>query len=140
MTDVLTRFNSGKLWDFDGGIHPPEMKSQSNQTPIRHAPLPKQFFVPVKQHAGNAGNILVNVGDRVLKGQPLTEGDGLRELPVHAPTSGRVIAIAPYVAAHPSGLAELAVHIHADGRDQWREQNPIDDFLSQTPEQLIEKI
>ncbi len=140
MTDVLTRFNSGKLWDFDGGIHPPEMKSQSNQTPIRRTPLPKQFFVPVKQHAGNAGNILVNVGDRVLKGQPLTEGDGLRELPVHAPTSGRVIAIAPYVAAHPSGLAELTVHIHADGRDQWREQNPIDDFLSQTPEQLIEKI
>ena len=34
MTDVLTRFNSGKIWDFKGGIHPPEMKSQSNQSPI----------------------------------------------------------------------------------------------------------
>lgn len=140
MSDILARFNSGKLWDFDGGIHPPEMKSQSNQTPISRAPLPKQFFVPLRQHAGTAGNLLVSVGDRVLKGQPLTKGDSLRELPVHAPTSGRVIAIAPYVAAHPSGLSELSVHIRADGRDQWREQHPIDDFLQQTPEQLIEKI
>ncbi|SEP94829.1 electron transport complex subunit RsxC [Basfia succiniciproducens] len=140
MTDVLARFNSGKLWDFDGGIHPPEMKSQSNQTPITKAPLAEDFYIPVKQHAGDAGNLLVKEGDYVLKGQPLTQGDGLRMLPVHAPTSGTVIAIAPHIAAHPSGLSELAVHIHADGKDQWREQNPIDDFLSQSAEQLIEKI
>ena len=38
MTDVISRYNSGKLWDFAGGIHPPEMKSQSNQTPITRAP------------------------------------------------------------------------------------------------------
>ncbi|VEB59858.1 ferredoxin-like protein, cytoplasmic membrane [Salmonella enterica subsp. enterica] len=24
-----------KIWDFDGGIHPPEMKTQSNGTPLR---------------------------------------------------------------------------------------------------------
>ena len=23
-----------KIWDFDGGIHPPEMKTQSNGTPL----------------------------------------------------------------------------------------------------------
>ncbi|MGF7435523.1 electron transport complex subunit RsxC [Pasteurella bettyae] len=140
MADVLTRFNSGKLWDFDGGIHPPEMKSQSNQTPIIQAPLAEDFYVPIKQHAGSAGNLLVKPGDKVLKGQPLTQGDGLRVLPIHAPTSGTVIDIAPYIAAHPSGLSELAVHIHADGKDQWREQNPIEDFLTQTPETLIETI
>ncbi|PJG83388.1 electron transport complex subunit RsxC [Caviibacterium pharyngocola] len=140
MTDVLTRFNSGKLWDFDGGIHPPEMKSQSNQTPISDIPLAHKFYVPVKQHAGSAGNLLVKVGDKVLKGQALTSGEGLRTLPVHAPTSGTVIDIAPYVAAHPSGLTELTVTIQADGADQWREQFPIEDFLTQTPEQLIEKI
>ena len=72
MTDILARFNSGKLWDFDGGIHPPEMKSQSNQTPVSKAMLPERFFVPVKQHAGTAGNLLVKVGDKVLKGQALT--------------------------------------------------------------------
>ncbi|MCK3658941.1 electron transport complex subunit RsxC [Pasteurellaceae bacterium Pebbles2] len=140
MTDILTRYNSGKLWDFDGGIHPMEMKSQSNSQPISTAVLAPKFYIPVKQHLGTAGNILVKVGDKVLKGQALTQGDGLRALPVHAPTSGVVTDIAPYVAAHPSGLSELAIHIEADGKDQWREQQPMDDFLHQTPEQLIEKI
>ncbi|MFZ7255509.1 electron transport complex subunit RsxC [Avibacterium avium] len=140
MADVLTNFNSGKLWDFSGGIHPPEMKSQSNHTPIRPADLVETYYVPVKQHAGNAGNLLVNVGDKVLKGQPLTQGEGLRNLPVHAPTSGIITAIAPYIAAHPSGLPELTIQIQADGKDEWRKQHPIEDFLSQTPEQLIEKI
>ena len=140
MADVLTRFNSGKLWEFDGGIHPPDMKSQSNGTPIRTLPLPDDFYVPLKQHAGRAGNLLVKPGDQVLKGQPLTQGDGLQSLPVHAPTSGTVIDIAPYVAPHPSGLTETCVHIKADGLDQWRPQVPIEDFFTQTREQLIEKI
>ena len=39
MADVLTRFKSGKIWDFKGGIHPPEMKSQSNQSPIQQSKL-----------------------------------------------------------------------------------------------------
>ncbi len=43
MADVLSRFNSGKLWDFKGGIHPPEMKSQSNSQPLRHLPLGTDF-------------------------------------------------------------------------------------------------
>ena len=140
MADVLTRFNSGKLWEFDGGIHPPDMKSQSNGTPIRTLPLPDDFYVPLKQHAGTAGNLLVKPGDRILKGQPLTQGDGWRTLPIHAPTSGTVIAVGPYVAAHPSGLTETCVHIQSDGLDQWRPQMPIEDFFTQTREQLIEKI
>ena len=140
MTDILARFNSGKLWDFDGGIHPPEMKSQSNQTPISKAMLPEHFFVPVKQHAGTAGNLLVKAGDKVLKGQALTKGDNLRELPIHSPTSGTVVAIAPYIAAHPSGLSEPAIHILADGEDKWCERQPIEDFLIYSAEQLIEKI
>ena len=140
MADVLTRFNSGKLWEFDGGIHPPDMKSQSNKKPISTLPLPQDFYVPIKQHTGSAGSVLVKRGDHVLKGQPLTQADGLSSLPVHAPTSGTVIDVFPYVAAHPSGLPEISVHIKADGLDQWREQNPMDDFLTQTPEQLVEKI
>lgn len=43
--DVLSRIREGKLWDFPGGIHPPEMKKQSNQKPIRSLHLPKFFYV-----------------------------------------------------------------------------------------------
>ena len=140
MANVLSRFNSGKLWDFKGGIHPPEMKSQSNSQPLRHHPLVTDFYIPLKQHAGTTGNLLVKEGDYVLKGQALTQGDGLRMLPVHAPTSGTIKSIKPYVAAHPSGLDEPAIHLQADGLDQWLERNPIDDFLTLSTEQLINKI
>ena len=140
MADVLSRFNSGKLWDFKGGIHPPEMKSQSNSQPLRHHPLVTDFYIPLKQHAGTTGHLLVKEGDYVLKGQPLTQGDGLRMLPVHAPTSGTIKSIKSYVAAHPSGLDEPTIHLQADGLDQWLARNPIDDFLTLTPEQLINKI
>ena len=140
MADVLTRFKSGKIWDFKGGIHPPEMKSQSNQSPIQQSKLAHDFYVPIKQHAGTAGNVLVKEGDYVLKGQPLTQGDGLRTLPVHAPTSGTVKFIGKHVAPHPSGLTEDMIHIQADGLDKWREQFPLKEFFTQPVEQLIDRI
>ena len=140
MADVLTRFKSGKIWDFKGGIHPPEMKSQSNQSPIQQSELAHNFYVPIKQHAGTAGNVLVKEGDYVLKGQPLTQGDGLRTLPVHAPTSGTVKFIGKHVAPHPSGLTEDMIHIQADGLDKWREQFPLEEFFTLPVEQLIDRI
>ena len=140
MADVLTRFKSGKIWDFKGGIHPPEMKSQSNQSPIQQSELAHDFYVPIKQHAGTAGNLLVKEGDYVLKGQPLTQGDGLRTLPVHAPTSGTVKFIGKHVAPHPSGLTEDMIHIQADGLDKWREQFPLEEFFTLPVEQLIDRI
>ena len=140
MIDIIKAYNKNKCWDFDGGIHPFEMKSQSNNSPIKNANLADVFYIPVKQHAGNQGYILVKNGDYVLKGQPLTEGDGLRTLPVHAPTSGMVTNIQPYVAAHPSGMSELTIEITPDGEDKWREQFPIIDYQNTDNDILIERI
>ncbi|VEI46756.1 electron transport complex protein RnfC [Actinobacillus equuli] len=130
---------TGKLWTYPGGIHPMENKKQSNQKPIRSLHLPKFFYVPVVQHSGWAGELIVNVGDKVLKGQALTKGDNFRQLPVHSPTSGTVLGIAPHVSAHPSGLPEVTVIIETDGKDEWIERQPIDDFLTLTSDQIIQK-
>lgn len=137
---VLSRIRQGKLWEFPGGIHPPEMKKQSNQKPIRTLHLPKYFYVPVVQHSGSAGEVIVKLGENVLKGQPLTQGDNFRQLPVHSPTSGRVIGIEPYVSSHPSGIAELTIVIETDGKDQWIERKPIENFLQLTSGEIIQKI
>ncbi|WGE64466.1 electron transport complex subunit RsxC [Actinobacillus equuli subsp. equuli] len=131
---------TGKLWAYPGGIHPMENKKQSNQKPIRSLHLPKFFYVPVVQHSGWAGELIVNVGDKVLKGQALTKGDNFRQLPVHSPTSGTVLGIEPHVSAHPSGLPEVTVIIETDGKDEWIERHPIDDFLTLTGDQIIQKV
>ncbi|QTM01454.1 electron transport complex subunit RsxC [Mannheimia sp. ZY171111] len=131
---------SSKLWDFPGGIHPIENKSQSNSKPIRTLNLPRFFYVPLVQHSGFPGELIVKVGDFVLKGQPLTKGEHYRQLPVHSPTSGRVIGIEPYVSTHASGLSEMTIIIETDGKDEWVERQPIEDFLSLTSDQIIQKV
>ncbi|HHG9065885.1 TPA: electron transport complex subunit RsxC, partial [Citrobacter freundii] len=139
MFKLFSAFRKNKIWDFDGGIHPPEMKTQSNGTPLRQVPLAPRFVIPLKQHIGAEGELCVNVGDTVLRGQALTRGRG-KMLPVHAPTSGSVVAIAPHSTAHPSALAELSVIIDADGEDRWIERDGWTDYRSHSREELIARI
>ena len=139
MLKLFSAFRKDKLWDFHGGIHPPEMKTQSTGTPLRQLPLATRFVIPLKQHIGAEGELCVSVGDSVLRGQPLTRGRG-RMLPVHAPTSGTIAAIAPHSTAHPSALPELSVIIEADGEDRWIDRDGWSDYRSRDRETLIERI
>ncbi|MGL4716982.1 MAG: electron transport complex subunit RsxC, partial [Aeromonas sp.] len=87
MHSLLERIKAGTRWDFHGGIHPADNKHQSSLTPVVEAGLPPTLILPLRQHAGPAGDLLVQVGDRVKKGQPLTRYAKGRIVPVHAPTS-----------------------------------------------------
>ncbi|MBL0906919.1 electron transport complex subunit RsxC [Pectobacterium carotovorum] len=136
MLKLFSAFKKDRIWDFDGGIHPPEMKTQSSQTPLRQIPLSEQFIIPLKQHLGPEGEICVSVGDKVLRGQPLTRGKG-RALPVHAPTSGTVNAIRQHTTAHPSGLSELSIIIVPDGDDRWCERQTFTDYRAQSVDTLL---
>lgn len=88
-------------------------------------PLPDRLYIPLRQHIGVAGQLLVKAGDTVLKGQPLTQADNSMAVPVHAPTSGIVLAITPHTGAHPSALPELTLVLAPDGKEQWREREPL---------------
>ncbi|WP_426816455.1 electron transport complex subunit RsxC [Winslowiella sp. 2C04] len=139
MRNLFNFFKKDKIWDFDGGIHPPEMKTQSNGTPLRQIPLPERFIIPLKQHIGHEGEICVAPGDVVLRGQPLTFGRG-RMLPVHAPTSGTVEAIAPHMTAHPSALSEMCIFITPDGEDRWIERQTVSDYRQLERAELVSRI
>jgi electron transport complex protein RnfC len=140
MLSLIEQIKSGALWTFPGGVHPAENKTQSVKTAIARAQIPPEIVLPVKQHIGKPGTLTVDVGEHVLKGQALTKYDTSFMLPVHAPTSGRVVAIEPRTTAHPSGLNETCIVIEPDFEDSWVERETWSDFTQRTPDELIEKI
>ncbi|ENM5784787.1 electron transport complex subunit RsxC [Vibrio metoecus] len=140
MLSLIEQIKSGKLWDFPGGIHPFENKHQSNRQPIINASIPNELVLPLKQHIGKAGDLLVKVGDRVLKGQPLTQYTSTFMLPIHAPTSGVISAIEPRTVAHPSGLSELCIVLTPDQQEEWFELQPQPNYQQLSPETLLELI
>ena len=107
------------LYQFNGGIHPPENKEPSTQSGIARAPLPSKLVIPFRQHAGAAAKPIVRAGDRVLKGQLIGMPDGFISSAVHASTSGTIAAIGAQPIAHPSGLPDLCATLIPDGREEW---------------------
>lgn len=137
---ILERLSVGNLWDFHGGVHPTQVKSLSNQSLIQTLPLPTHVYIPVKQHIGVDGEIMVKEGDRVLKGQALTKNDNTFALPVHASSSGIVKSIGQHPAAHPSGLSDLTICIELDGKDEAIASKGISDYANADKGQLINAI
>ena len=139
MLNLFNFLKKEKVWDFQGGIHPPEMKTQSNGTPLSELPLPHRFIIPLKQHIGHEGEICVAPGNKVLRGQPLTFGTG-RMLPVHAPTSGVIEDIGQHMTAHPSGLSELCIFLTPDGDDRWMPLDPLPDYRQHPRADIVQRI
>lgn len=108
-----------KLWRFHGGLKLPGNKTLSLQNPIQTAAIPAQLVIPLQQHIGDPAHPIVDVGDRVLTGQLIGHAEGFVSAPVHASSSGTVIAIEERPVPHPSGMPGLCIVINTDGRDEW---------------------
>jgi electron transport complex protein RnfC len=137
---ILERLSIGSLWDFHGGIHPEQHKTLSNKDVIRELPLPSHVYIPIKQHIGVEGELLVALGDHVLKGQPLTLSENPFAVPVHASSSGVVSFIGEHPAAHPSGLPEMTIGIELDGKDEAINTQGISQYAQADKHDLITAI
>ena len=134
---IIAKIRAGKTWRFHGGIHPAEHKDESSETQVERLEPASVYIVPARQHSGDAGTIVVKTGDYVRKGDPLTKSSGRRDLPVSAPTSGTIAKIGLHTAPHQSGLEDIEITITPDGKDEWRERHPIEDFRTRSPEDLL---
>lgn len=129
-----------KIWSIPGGVHPPENKSQSMHQPLGTIGLPEQLILPLNQHIGAPAKPVVAVGDRVLTGQVIAEARGVVSAPVHASSSGTVVAIEDHTLAHPSGMSGPCIVIEPDGKDEWVELQACEDYLQLEREALLAKI
>jgi electron transport complex protein RnfC len=121
-----------RIKTFSGGIHPDDSKHLTEHKIIESPPLPEQVIIPLQQHIGAPSDCIVEKGQTVQSGQPLSETSKLISVPVHASISGSVKAIESR--PHPSGFQSLSIIIENDGQDtHWKgiRTEPVDwDTLS----------
>ncbi len=118
--------NPRKLHRFHGGLALDGHKAESLSRPLRQASLPPRLYLPLKQHIGDVNQPLVEVGNRVRKGDVIAASASLICAPVHAPTSGIVRAIEPHPVAHPSGQTDLCIVVDVDGDDEAAPAEAVD--------------
>ena len=127
------------LGRLDGGLRLPGFKTTSTAQGIVELPLPAQLVVPLTQHVGDPAQPLVAPGDRVLKGQLIARPDGAFGAPVHAPSSGSVLAIEAWPVSRRRGDPAPCVVIECDGRDEAM-QHATFDLTSASADALLEHI
>ena len=140
---MMSTSSTRKLWKFHGGVHPEFHKDESTTKPIAPLFLPKKLVLPLQQHIGMMADLLVGIGDKVKKGQPLTAvADEKLGASLHAPSSGTIIAIEKHAIPHPSSLDGLCIVLELDGEDDWGDYRlaPYDDIEQCDKALLLERI
>ncbi len=133
-------WRSWQRWLRRWGVHPEEHKYPAANEPVRTVPVPARMYVPLQQHLGAAAQPVVRGGEVVRKGQLLAQAQSGVSAAIHAPTSGRVIAIGTVSAPHPSGLAIEAIVLEADGLDRWIEPDVPPDPFALSPVEVAARI
>ena len=131
-------YDLGKL---HGGLRLPGHKAVSTAERIRDVPLPAQLILPISQHVGDPAQPVVAAGDQVLKGQLLAAPEGTLGAPVHASSSGTVVAIEPWPVSQRYGDKAPCIIIDCDGED--RPVEPGTDRIHYTklePQELLARI
>jgi len=105
--------------ELSGGFWIRAQKAMSTSAPIARGLLPARLVIPMAQQAGPAAVPVVEVGQRVRKGELIGRPGGPRSAGVHASSSGRIRAIGDGPAPTVNGLATSpCVHLDTDGRDE----------------------
>ncbi len=133
------------MWEFPGGVHPNGYKNLSTNKSIVPANIPPFLILPLLQHIGEPTEPVVNIGDKVLKGQIIAHCHAyncrkLMTVPLHASSSGTVIAIEERAVPHPSGLTAPCIIIETDGKDTWTKLVPLDDYTTLSPSMVRDYI
>lgn len=108
---------------FKGGVHPYDGKELSKDVAVRKI-LPKgEVVIPVSQHIGAPAKPVIEIGQRVLKGQLIAEAAGFISANVHSSVSGTVKKIEQRLV--PNGSKVLSIIIENDGEYEEFKYEPV---------------
>ena len=138
--DRLTHLLTGDVAQAHWGVHPDDRKRPAADVPVRVMPVPARLYVPLAQHIGTPARPVVLVGDVVRKGQVIAEAHGMVSAPIHAPSSGTVVAVGEIMAPHPSGLTFTAITLETDGLDAWVDGVEAVDPFALTPAEIGRRV
>lgn len=137
MTAAAT-YDLGKL---HGGLRLPGEKEASTARRVQAAAVPSLLFIPLTQHVGEAAQPVIDIGDAVLKGQMIAAAYGTLSAPIHASTSGKVVAIEPWPVSQRNGETGPCIALESDGEDAaFRYENRPLHFESMAPDDLLQVI
>ena len=118
-----------------GGLHLPANKTGSTGTPIRRGLIPPRLVISTRQHRGPAASPVVAIGTAVLRGETLARAESQTGADVHAPTSGRIVAIETRAVPLATGVTtETCIVLDTDGLDR-RLAEPAPVELAAKPEE-----
>ena len=131
-------YDLGKM---HGGLRLPGEKEQSTNTEIQELPIPAQLLLPLTQHVGDQAQPVISIGERVRKGQLLADSEGSLSAPVHASSSGKVVAIEPWPVSRRLGDRAPCIVLECDGKDTPVEPDSSEtQFDSLPPDDLLLQI
>jgi electron transport complex protein RnfC len=131
-------YDLGKM---HGGLRLPGEKEHSTNTEIQKLPIPAQLLLPLTQHVGDQADPIVGIGEKVLKGQMIATTEGALSAPIHAPTSGEIVAIEPWPVSRRFGDKAPCIVIESDGKDRLLDNGQAPPpYQSLTPDELLKEI
>lgn len=123
-----------------GGVHPNDNKLNAD-APAQVLPFDGPYCILVSQHLGAPSTPIVKKGDKVKRGQPLTENTAFLSSVVHAPVSGTVQNVAE--APDAGNFARPAIFIQPDGdeaADFISDDPTLDREIRLSPAEIIERV
>lgn len=128
-----------KKYNFSGGIKCVALKNNPEEYFLNYFPNPKEFHIHIKYNRFEKSKLRVQVGQKVLCGQPLIFGNN-STVPIHSPTSGFIKNI--YFDSNISSINQkkIKIVILSDYLDNWIRLKTIKNYTQYSPKKLIKII
>lgn len=106
------------LKTFSGGVHPPEYKELAREKTIIRADLPSRLVIILSQHTGAPAKPIVELREKVKRGQKIAEAQGFVSANIHSPVEGTVIAIKPHLTSLGVRALSILIDVEGEGEEQ----------------------